>query len=340
MPKTAIVKAAMTPSKAAGLRRGVLSWVGGCLALAFAVIPASAQDKVKVGMFPVTSSLPYFVALERGYFKEQNIEPEMIQLIGGPANLSAMITNQIDVSAVLVTIEGMNANLKKPGVATFIALAGQNPQYRMEQFVVRSGYPASSLKDLKGAKLMSAPGPANLAMARAVLRAVGLKDSDYTLDQLDMSQHINVMKAGTFDGGYTLEPNGTVMNKMGVARTLEAGIVARYVLGDPKAYAFSAGCALTQHFIETRPEVAKRFYLAWAKAVRFINENPAEARKHLVKNTFTPPDVAPDVPLHHHFMVGELTPELKGQFQQYIDFFVKDGTLPEKVDVSKFIKAF
>jgi hypothetical protein len=26
-----------------------------------------------------------------------------------------MITNQIDASAVLVTIEGMNANIKKPG---------------------------------------------------------------------------------------------------------------------------------------------------------------------------------------------------------------------------------
>ena len=37
--------------------------------------PAVAQDKVKVGVFPVSSSLPYFVAVERGFFKEQNIEP-------------------------------------------------------------------------------------------------------------------------------------------------------------------------------------------------------------------------------------------------------------------------
>lgn len=37
---------------------------------------ALAQDKVSVGVFPVSSSLPYFVALETGFFKEQNIEPE------------------------------------------------------------------------------------------------------------------------------------------------------------------------------------------------------------------------------------------------------------------------
>src|SRR3954471_20407688 len=88
--------------------------------------PAAAQDKVKVGVFPVGSSLPYFVAVERGFFKEQNIETEMVRLIGGPPNVAAMITNQIDVGAVLVTIEGMNANVKKPGVAMYIGVHSQN----------------------------------------------------------------------------------------------------------------------------------------------------------------------------------------------------------------------
>ena len=54
---------------------------------------AVAQDKVKVGVFPTASSLPYFVAIERGFFKEQNIEPETIRLIGGPPNIAAMISN-------------------------------------------------------------------------------------------------------------------------------------------------------------------------------------------------------------------------------------------------------
>src|SRR5262245_16720597 len=71
--------------------------------------PAAAQDKVKVGVFPTASSLPYFVAIARGFFKEQNIEPETIRLIGGPPNIAAMISNQIEAAVVLVTIEAMNA---------------------------------------------------------------------------------------------------------------------------------------------------------------------------------------------------------------------------------------
>src|SRR5437660_8740549 len=187
------------------------------VAVTLVASPVAAQDKVKVGVFPVSSSLPYFVALERGYFKEQNIEPEMVRLIGGPPNVAAMITNQIEAAAVLVTIEGMNANIKKPGVAMYISVNSQNRTYQMEQFVARKGYHATSLKDLKGAKIMSAPGPANVTMAKAALGAIGLKEGDYSIDQLDMGQHVNAMTAGTSEAGYTLEHHGSTMRKHGVA---------------------------------------------------------------------------------------------------------------------------
>jgi NitT/TauT family transport system substrate-binding protein len=315
----------------AGLLTGLIIAIAG---------PASAQDKVKVGVFPVSSSLPYFVALEKGYFKEQNIEPEMVRLIGGPPNVAAMIGNQIDASAVLVTIEGINANIKKPGVAMYISINSQNQKYQMEQFVIRKGLEAKTLADLKGKKIMSAPGPANVTMAKAALAAAGLKEGDYTIDQLDMGQHVNAMTAGTFDAGYTLEPNASTMKKMGVATTLEAGVIARYVLGDQNANAFVGGAALTSDFIKNRPDVARRFTLAWGKAVDLINNNPAEARKHLVKNTFTPDDVVDTVPMIRYFMAKDLTAKDKADYQKFIDFSVKAGTLEKQVNVNDYLKAF
>jgi NitT/TauT family transport system substrate-binding protein len=241
---------------------------------------------------------------------------------------------------VLVTIEGMNANLKKPGVAMYISLNSQNKTYQMEQFVVRKGFEAKSLKDLKGAKIMSAPGPANVTMAKAALAAAGLKEGDYTIDQLDMGQHVNAMTAGTFDAGYTLEPNASTMRKMGVATTLEAGVIAHYVLGDPEADAYVGGCALTTDFVRNRPDVAKRFTAAWAKAVDFINKNPKEARQYLLKNTFTPPDVVDTVPMIKYVMAKDLTAKDKAAYQKFIDFSVATGTLPEKIDVTKYLQAF
>jgi NitT/TauT family transport system substrate-binding protein len=301
---------------------------------------AVAQDKVSVGVFPISSSLPYFVALERGFFKEQNIEPETTRLMGGPPNVAAMMTNQIEVAAVLVTLEGLNADVKKPGVAMYIGMHSQTKVWKMEQFVVRNGFKAETIADLKGAKLMSAPGPANLNTAKAILAKNGLKEGDYTIDQLDMGQHVNAMTAGTFDGGYTLEPSASMMIKSGVARSLEAGVISKYILGDESANAYAAGCAMTSDFIQKRPDVAKRFAAAWRKAIDFINANPEEARKYLAKNTFTPDNVVDTVPMLGYIMVGDMTPKQLGELQKFADFGNSIGVVPEKLDVTKVLQKY
>ena len=303
---------------------------------------AHAADKVKVGVFPVSSSLPYFIARDLGYFRELDLDPEMITLMGGPPNVAALITGQIEVSVVLVTLEGLNANLRKPGAAMYVAMNGQNATHRMEQFVVRSGLAdkVKSLADFKGLKLMSAPGPANLNTAKGILAKVGLKEGDYSIDQLDMGQHINAMKAGTFDGGYTLEPNASVMNQLGFAKTVEAGVIAKYVLGDPQSDPFAAGCAFSADFIAKRPDVAKRFAAAWAKALELIKNDPHEARKHLLKNTLTPENVVDSVPMLGYVMVKDMTPKQIDDLQTFANFGHDIGVVPEKIDVRKYLQPF
>ncbi len=318
--------------------------VGSAVALGVSGMPVTAQtpDKVKVGVFPISSALPYFVAIERGYYKELNLDPETIILMGGPPNIAALMTNQIDVAIVLVTLEGFNADVKKPGVAMYIAMHSQNAKYTMEQFVVRSGLAdkVKSLTDFKGLKLMSAPGPANLNTAKGILAKAGLKEGDYTIDQLDMGQHVNAMKAGTFDGGYTLEPSATIMHQLGVARTVEAGVIAKYILGSPDAEAFAAGCALSSDFISKRPDVARRFAEGWSRAIDYIRANPEAARKHLAKNTLTPDSVVDIVPMLGYLMTKDMTPKQLGYLQTFADFGQQIGVVPQKVDVKQYLKSF
>ena len=311
-----------------------------CVAAAPRAAFGQSLDRVRVGVFPVSSSLPLFVGIDKGFFAEEKIEIVQTRLIGGPPNVAALIQNQIDASSVLVTIEGMNANLKKPGVAMYISLNSQNRKYPMEQFVVRKGFEAKSLTDLKGKKIMSAPGPANVSMARAALAAVGLNEGDYQLDQLDMGQHINAMTAGTFDAAFTLEPNASTMRNMGVAQTLETGIIAKYVLGDPDANAWVGGCALSSDFIKDKPDVARRYARAWGKAINFIVDDTKGARAIMAKNTLTPPDVAETVPMLRFAMVSDLSDKDIADLQRFIDFSVKNKILAAPVDVSKFVQRF
>ena len=109
-----------------------------------------------------------FRRAREGYFKEQNIEPEMIKLMGGPPNVAAMITNQIEVV-------GGAGHARRPQRQRQEARRGdvhrdQQPEPRSTRWSSSWSATASKAKtlaDLKGAKLMSAPGPANLNTAKA-----------------------------------------------------------------------------------------------------------------------------------------------------------------------------
>jgi NitT/TauT family transport system substrate-binding protein len=222
-----------------------------------------------------------------------------------------------------------------------MSLYGQNKFAQMEQFVAKTGLDAKAVKDIKGAgapkKIMSAPGAGNMAMARAVLGAVGMKEgTDYTLTELAMNLHVDAMKAGTFDYGYTLEPNATVMNSTGAAKTVEAGVVSKYIIGREEAYAYMAGGAITGKLLKERPDVARRFTIAWRKALKDIEQDPT-TRELLKGNTFTPPELAMTIPLPRMLMVDQLSAQDKKDFQTVIDFTIKSGVIKDPVDTSKYL---
>lgn len=301
---------------------------------------ASAQEKVRVGANPVSASLPLYYGVEKGIFKAEGLDLELTQIIGPPANLAALIAGQIDVASNLTTIDAANGNLKKPGAAIFIAVNSQNKQYKMEQFVVRKGVEATKLSDLKGKRIASAPGPGNVVMAKAVLKKAGLNEGDYTLDQLDLTQHVNSLTAGTFDAAYTLEPAATILNNMGAARTLEAGVVATYVLGDDKANGWIAGTAMSSDFIKSKPATAKKFAAAWEKSIKAVEANLDDARKSMIKSINMSAEVADKVPMVKFTMAADLKPENIAEFQKFIDFTTETGILSAKVDVNTMLQKY
>jgi NitT/TauT family transport system substrate-binding protein len=317
------------------LRRAILVALA-----ATAPLAAFAQDKIKVGVFPSSSALPFYVALERGYFKEVGIKPEAVVFNAHPLTVQAIVTGDVQAAANLVTLEGANINQRRPGTLTYIALNGQNAQYITEQFVVKSGSTAKTLADLKGAKILSAPGPANLGAAKAVLKSVGLEEGkDYTIQEQQMGVHVGALQAGTFDAGYTLEPVASVAIKNGAARRLEAGVISTYLLGRKEALAFAAGGALSGEFITKQPAVAARYAAAWAKAVKDVDTDP-KVRDLLPKYMNTSAEIAPTVPLAKIVMVKDLKPQDLSDFQKFVDIGVAQGVVKGAVDTKSMVKAF
>ncbi|MBS0537194.1 MAG: ABC transporter substrate-binding protein [Proteobacteria bacterium] len=301
---------------------------------------ASAQDKVKVGMLPVSSALPFYVAQDMGYFAAEKIEAEGVTIPSIALLIQALVTNEADVIANLSTGDGTNINSRRPNTVTYISLNGQSAKYLTDQFIVRADVKAESLKDLKGARIASVPGAGSLAAARESLKANGLKEGDYALSEQQLPQHMALLKAGTFEAAFTFEPFATMAVQAGVARRLEGGVIAHYLLGSPDKLAFGAGGGLNGSFIQKRPDVARRFAAAWYKALDLIDKEPEKVRPLLTKYLSTPADIAGIVPLVKFLPVPKMTSENIADFQALVDFNVKIGLVPAAFDVKTELRGY
>jgi NitT/TauT family transport system substrate-binding protein len=299
---------------------------------------ANAADKVKVGVFPASAALPFYVAQSRGYFKDAGLDVEEVPMNSHPLTVQALVTGSIDAASNLVTLEAANMAVRRPDSFRYIALSGQNAKYVVEQFVVHADSTARSLPDIRnGFRLFSAPGPANIGAARAVLKKVGLVEGkDFTIQEQQISVHVGALQSGNFDGGYTLEPAASVMVDQKIGRRLEAGVISTYLLGRKESLAFPAGTILSSKFIVEKPEVASRFAGAWRRAVKAV-ESDSSTRGYLITALRLSPALATSVPLPMFRMVRDLEPSDKADFQKFLDIGVELGVVKDRIDANALL---
>lgn len=166
---------------------GVLAWG--------ASVGALAQDKVRMGLFISSSAMPYFIAKERGYFAAENLDVEGIPLATHPLIVQGLVKGDLDAASNLLSLEGANINALRPNTLKYFSINCQNKKYEVEAYVVPVNSPVKSLKELKGKRIMSAPGPGNLFVAKGVLKAVGLDEKDYQMQEQQLSVHVGAMQS-------------------------------------------------------------------------------------------------------------------------------------------------
>ena len=292
-------------------------------------------------MFPSSAALPFYVAVNRGYFKEADLEIEEVPMTSHPLTVQALVSNGIDAAVNLVTLEGANMESRRPNTLKYISLNGQNAQHVIEQFVVKADSPARTLKDFRnGFKLFSAPGPANIGAARAVLRKVGLAEGkDFTIQEQQIGVHLGALQSGNFDGGYTLEPSATIMVAQKGGKRIEAGVISTYLLGNKSASAFAAGAVMSGRFMADKPDVARRFAAAWARGVKEAQAD-SSARGYLVQGRKVPPELAATGPRPRIGRARDMTPADVGDFQKFLDIGTELGVVKDRIDGKALVRAF
>ena len=317
-------------------RRRVLQTVASTAALGTlglpALVRAQGSPKIRIGFWPVASGLPFFAAIEKGYFKEAGLDVEALKFASAQQVMEAMLSGRAEgssngtASAVLAIGE-----IAQPGLFKIFCTNPTNAKYVLDEFVVAKDSPVKTLADLKGKKVASGPGIQNVTLAKVMLERAGA--SGVTVSELPIGQHIASLAAGQVDACYTLEPTGTVGRLNGTTRTLEVGVVAKYILGDPMAPWHGGAASLTSEFIKKYPEVTKKYIAAYKRGVDLVKAKPDEARPFLKGYTAIEGALTAEVPMSDYLFSTDFKPSDIAYFQKFYDLFTEKGIFDKKVPV-------
>src|SRR5258708_722488 len=98
--KPLISGASQLPSRT---RRRVLSaaagLAAGSLLAARAIVRAQSSPKIRIGFWPVAAGLPFYAAVDKGYFKEAGLDVEPLKFASAQQVMEAMLSGRAEGSS-------------------------------------------------------------------------------------------------------------------------------------------------------------------------------------------------------------------------------------------------
>jgi NitT/TauT family transport system substrate-binding protein len=207
------------------MRRFVIALVLATLALAAGRGAAQPLHKLKLGVLKLTSSAVLFLGVEKGYFREFGIEPELVYFQAAQPIAVALASGDIDVGATGLTA-GLY-NIVTGGVHIWIvADKGREwPDHNLSALVVRKDLHDAgvrSLRDLKGKKIgVTQIGSTFHYNIGRYLEKEGMAPGDVELVPLQALPALNdALTAKRVDAVATAEPFVSRLESSGVGRVI------------------------------------------------------------------------------------------------------------------------
>ncbi len=231
---------------------------------------ALAADKVRVGTANLASDAPLFIADKLGYFKDQNVEVEFVYLASGTQMIAPMGTGELDAGAGGPSAALYNAAVREINIKAVADKGRLSPGYGYNPIMVRKDLWDSgkvrSLRDLKGLSIADASrGSAADSTINEALKKGGLTWNDVKITILSFTDMAAGFQNGAVDAGCVSEPFATAM--------LQKGLAVRLATSDtfyPNQQI--AVLFFGSKFIAQRPEIGRRFMVAYVRGLRYYYE--------------------------------------------------------------------
>jgi NitT/TauT family transport system substrate-binding protein len=302
---------------------------------------------VKVASVGLVGEAGIFIALGKGYFKEEGLDVQLVEVRQSTDQVALLLAGDLDYghsppAAILYNAAARNVGLK---VVANDSLIPDTPSMS-SGFAIRTGLLDSgavkSPGDLAG-RTIGLPGAANTTEVYLdrLMRLGGLTFDDATTTVVPgFPDMVAALKNGAVDGAFLVEPFITVAEAQGAARL---AYPISQVYPGASAYALLMG----PKFGQEQRETANRFMVAYLRGQRdfyraFVDKTDVAGQEPILGflREYTAFKDVKDTPVLLRAIGNTVDPnnDLRPAiWREAHDFFVRRGSVPTPVDVSQLL---
>ncbi len=294
--------------------------------------PTYEPATVRVAYMPnLGSAGSLFVGMDQGYFEEVGLTVEVYEFQGGPAEIAAMASGDIDISQI-----GHGAHA--------LCIEGQAAIFQMDHttslsdvVVGNKSHGINTAADLKGKTVAVQAGTSSEIILQQALKKAGLSVEDINTVEMTVDGMTTAMITGQVDAAAAWSPN-TI--------TLQDALGENYVnLGGNADFLdsaiFPSSYITTTKYAQENKDILVRFAQALNKAHDYRLANQEYMAKLLAKELDAPEDTMIRA-------LGEADWEtitkdcgnmdaIKTIYETQQQIFINNGRIPEAVPVENYV---
>jgi NitT/TauT family transport system substrate-binding protein len=239
--------------------------------------PAAELTKIKVGCIGLTCEAPLYVAIEKGYFKEEGLDVSLIKYSNWSTYKDALGLGGFDITHHLIMMflkpieQGMDVKI----------LAGVHRGCLRVQASTTGG--VQTLEDLRG-KRIGVPGMGTppFIFANRALALKGIDPSkEITWKVFPAGELKLALERGDVDAVADSEPIGTLLLSSGKVKN-----IADQAVDEPFASEYCCAVVANGKFVANNPKAAAAATRAILKAAKWVEANPRAAATLAVEKKY------------------------------------------------------
>lgn len=287
---------------------------------------------VRVAFMPnMGSGSALITGINMGFFEEVGLNIKTEEFQGGPAEIAAMASGDIDIAQI-----GHGAHA--------LAIEGEAMIFAIDQLGVSDEVLANptlgieTAADLKGKTIASTAGTSAEIVLDLILGEAGLTQDDVNVVEMDANGAVSAMVSGNVDAVATWAPSTTIIKEKMGDDVISLGSNGDYI----DTVTFPGSFITTEKFANENEDILVRFVAGLMKAQDYRESNIEEVAEWLAEKVEADPVIMLETKDSGLWLRGDYLVDAvsDGTVEEYYRsqqaVFLDNGRIPEEVPVSDY----